>query len=592
MVRPAYVVNVWDQDERQVRYNYMGGVQCYGELGKIVYEQNRETDHRTFRNKVHGCAIIPLKDGGTYWGAVTPNPSDVYEEKGWLCWHGLGCLEKSNGDWYLGEFALDQRDGAVLCNEGGVISLRSYERGKIIGGEFIMRENELVIAPRGDMTEYLTIDYRYLTVKLTKNGKTETVADFQAYTADRQKFNPMDGVSPEERSCLALAGLEYRVDHDYNIWVTGEANPGKRVKLHIPSCVYGIDPKAFRGSKNIQELVIQDGVAVISDSAFAGCKNLTHITLPNTVEVIERNSFDGTGPKVVAFPKSVNLIKTGAFFTCKKLEGVSIGNAKCVVEKDAFPKGCKIYNAGQVKEELEMLKKEREENVAKIVKELREKKTKKKDRPKEQKPKKVREVKERYGGGILSVLAGIFGAILSAILFIPGLILKLIKKMFRMPERCELSHVICAAVAIVGAATLILGHFNLLGGIEDAFSVFANETVPGLFGFRLTAAYSELVNSVMASNGFLGVILTILYVVVAPFNLLLNGVVLVLVIVTYLVYAVWGILYIYGFGALMVAPTIFALIKGENKSVPIWTLIIGIAISVIYYLNFNAYYPV
>lgn len=115
-----------------------------------------------------------------------------------------------------------------------------------------------------------------------------------------------------------------------------------------------------------------------------------------------------------------------------------------------------------------------------------------------------------------------------------------------------------------------------------------------MFGFRITKAYSEFIKHVRVDLGYgvLAFILTILYAIVAPFNLLLNGGVLILVILGYILFIFYGLLFIYGLGAFLILLSIIIIIKSQSKGLPIVSLIASIVVCIIYYMMFTQFYPV
>jgi len=56
---------------------------------------------------------------------------------------------------------------------------------------------------------------------------------------------------------------------------------------------YGESHGMFRNCKNLQTVVISEGVTEIGSNAFSGCTALTSVTLPSTIEKIGRDAFQG-----------------------------------------------------------------------------------------------------------------------------------------------------------------------------------------------------------------------------------------------------------------------------------------------------------
>ena len=156
---------------------------------------------------------------------------------------------------------------------------------------------------------------------------------------------------------------------------------------------------------------------------------------------------------------------------------------------------------------------------------------------------KMDSIKNFLTSGVFGFIGTILYFLLQVILFVPKMIAKGLSILFKQ-EELDGTSVISVLIVIVGAIFLILGFTDVLKPILDGFDTLANEKVPSLFGFRLTRKYSEFVNYVRVDldKGFLGIILILLYAIVAPFNFLLNVGVLILVILVYLLYIIFNLI--------------------------------------------------
>lgn len=108
----------------------------------------------------------------------------------------------------------------------------------------------------------------------------------------------------------------------------------------------------------ITELVIPDGVTIISGTAFRGCSSLTSVVLPNTIEKIYYDAFASctgltsieipnsvtflsgfsscTGLTSVTIPNSVTTIGSSAFYGCTGLTSIEIPNSVTTIQNGAF----------------------------------------------------------------------------------------------------------------------------------------------------------------------------------------------------------------------------------------------------------------
>lgn len=127
--------------------------------------------------------------------------------------------------------------------------------------------------------------------------------------------------------------------------VTGMVN-GEASILEISSTddsglkVIKVDSCAFKGNKNIEEVIIPDSVKSIGESAFENCSNLRRLTLPDSMEQIGAHAFKKCDilslilPKmrvldfavfsknkngIFAINKKIDYVKSHAFNGCKKL---------------------------------------------------------------------------------------------------------------------------------------------------------------------------------------------------------------------------------------------------------------------------------
>ena len=82
----------------------------------------------------------------------------------------------------------------------------------------------------------------------------------------------------------------------------------------------------FGNCRNLQTVIIPEGVTEIGDFAFRGCTALQSITLPSTIEKIGEGAFDGCAalttviiPEIVGNIKFDGSSRRSSFFGCSKL---------------------------------------------------------------------------------------------------------------------------------------------------------------------------------------------------------------------------------------------------------------------------------
>lgn len=108
----------------------------------------------------------------------------------------------------------------------------------------------------------------------------------------------------------------------------------------IPSSVTLISVSAFKGSKNLVEILIPDSVTTIEASAFSGCNKLSSITFPSSVVNIGSGLFENCGNlKSVTLSTGITEITYSMFYDCIQLQDVIIPNGIATISDFAF-KGC------------------------------------------------------------------------------------------------------------------------------------------------------------------------------------------------------------------------------------------------------------
>ncbi len=81
----------------------------------------------------------------------------------------------------------------------------------------------------------------------------------------------------------------------------------------IPSTVRKIDNSSFYQS-NVETFIIRDGVTSIENYVFFGCSHLTTITLPATLKKIGENAFTDVPAKVINLPSGLTSISNQCFY--------------------------------------------------------------------------------------------------------------------------------------------------------------------------------------------------------------------------------------------------------------------------------------
>ena len=85
-----------------------------------------------------------------------------------------------------------------------------------------------------------------------------------------------------------------------------------------------IPTKAFSGSKELKNLILEEGLKTIEVQAFNSCTSLKDLVFPSSLETVKNNAFEGANATVIVFTKPSNLktVQSAAFNSigsCEKL---------------------------------------------------------------------------------------------------------------------------------------------------------------------------------------------------------------------------------------------------------------------------------
>ena len=96
----------------------------------------------------------------------------------------------------------------------------------------------------------------------------------------------------------------------------------------------------FESIKNLEKVMIGDGISSVGGWAFANCSSVTAVDLPTTLASIGENAFRScNGLKNITIPYSVTSIGNSAFILCKGLTSVGLNYGLTSIGNNAF-EGC------------------------------------------------------------------------------------------------------------------------------------------------------------------------------------------------------------------------------------------------------------
>ncbi len=129
-----------------------------------------------------------------------------------------------------------------------------------------------------------------------------------------------------------------------NLYIRRNLEVGHRGK-HFPSVKHltlsnkidVVPPELMSESKELESVIIEDGVKKISNMAFYKCMNLKSVQLPNTLETIESKAFLGCNelPELI-IPNSVKSIGYSSFQGCRSLSSIIIPSSVDEIGEIAF----------------------------------------------------------------------------------------------------------------------------------------------------------------------------------------------------------------------------------------------------------------
>lgn len=110
---------------------------------------------------------------------------------------------------------------------------------------------------------------------------------------------------------------------------------------------------AFLGCESLKTVIMSKNVQSIEAEAFKGCKSLISIEVPDGVKSIESSTFDGCiSLKKVVLGKDITIIKKYGFRNCRSLVNITIPRLVSEIEDDAFDE-CnalvEVYNKSNLK---------------------------------------------------------------------------------------------------------------------------------------------------------------------------------------------------------------------------------------------------
>ena len=181
-------------------------------------------------------------------------------------------------------------------------------------------------------------------------GKMDSYAE---QFASRKNFNFRDSgvnVRPDFSENSPGSGQKssfiFNIDSYNNLIL--ESYVGQQSKVVIPQKFKDnqlkiIGNKAFFNSKNLSEVVIPEGVTIISVGAFSICGSLQDITFPSTLKTIGIGAFNGCrNLKKVVLPDGLKSLCKNAFRYCVELSEIIVPDSVTEIGESVFSECAKL----------------------------------------------------------------------------------------------------------------------------------------------------------------------------------------------------------------------------------------------------------
>lgn len=163
-------------------------------------------------------------------------------------------------------------------------------------------------------------------------GEVFSIGEFSFYKYD-DEYVLYRYTGASSVSSLTLPGL---VDGGHTYKIGKMVFDGKKITdLIIPGSVTEILPGAFKDWKNIEHVIISEGLTTIGERAFENC-SITSIQIPESLIKIGKSAFMHSSIQSVVIPSGVIEIEDSAFHQCWSLTKVTIGNGVKVIGYHAF----------------------------------------------------------------------------------------------------------------------------------------------------------------------------------------------------------------------------------------------------------------
>ena len=107
--------------------------------------------------------------------------------------------------------------------------------------------------------------------------------------------------------------------------------------ITLPNTLTSIGESVFSGCVSLENINIPEGIASVANRLFEYCENLTNISLPESITRIGISTFSGCSSlKLSKLPNNLKVIERGAFSYCKNITKLALPEGLDTIESNAF----------------------------------------------------------------------------------------------------------------------------------------------------------------------------------------------------------------------------------------------------------------
>ena len=180
-----------------------------------------------------------------------------------------------------------------------------------------------------DATGYWTYDDRIIATTDTSISFVINTAGRYGIVSDLAKYDVFAGHTARITEWLYIDIVDYPVFYEDSIYYTSAAKDtvvGCHPQLrhaHLPGSVRKLNYNSFNYNRNLQSIVIEDGLTDIEYYSFSWCSNLASVSLPGSLTHIGRYAFGGCSSlERIDLPQSLTALDEGAFWYCTSLDSL------------------------------------------------------------------------------------------------------------------------------------------------------------------------------------------------------------------------------------------------------------------------------